>query len=131
MLCFPYREGPSGETPRRRARVHENPQGFSGSVLEGRYLFDAGVVEAFRDGCYCLAANGKKAAVSVTVTSGSAAVTGTNASVILYTTDGSDPRYSDTAKPYASAVTLASGEKLRACGYTPGAYHMSDVAEGA
>ena len=31
--------------------VHENPQGINGCVLEGRYLFDAAVVNAHSKGC--------------------------------------------------------------------------------
>ena len=111
------------------ARIHEDPQGFSGNVLEGRYLFDAGVVAAFKDGCYCLTANGKKAGVSISIAANAATVTGTNASTILYTTDGSDPRYSDTAQTYASPVALTAGQTIRACGYTAGSYGMSDVID--
>ena len=111
------------------ARVHENPQGFSGNVLEGRYLFDAGVIAAFKDGCYALTSSGKKASVSIALASNAATVTGTNAATLLYTTDGSDPRYSDTAAVYSSPVTLSSGQTIRACGYTANSYGMSDVAE--
>ena len=47
---------------------------------------------------------------------------------LVYTTDGSDPRYSVEAKTYTGAVTLASGDQLRAYAAAEGKYN-SDVAE--
>lgn len=31
--------------------IHEDPQGFDGNVLEGRYLYDAAVVDAYKAAC--------------------------------------------------------------------------------
>lgn len=116
-----------------KAIIHENPQGFNGNVLEGRYLFGAGVVGAFCGGCVALTANGKKASVSLSKSTHTVTATGTNTDTIIYTVDGSDPRYSDTAKTYSAAVTLTSGQVFKAFGYTAAgqAYWASDVASEA
>lgn len=39
------------------ALIHENPQGYNGNVLEGRYLFDAAVVKAYEKGVVVLRAS--------------------------------------------------------------------------
>lgn len=36
------------------AKIHQDPPGISGSLLEGRYLYDAAVVKAFEKGCVVL-----------------------------------------------------------------------------
>jgi hypothetical protein len=41
-------------------------------------------------------------------------MTSTGSTAIYYTLDGSDPRYSVEAKAYTAAVTLKSGDQIRA-----------------
>lgn len=36
------------------AKVHQDPPGISGNLMEGRYLYDAAVVKAFEKGCVVL-----------------------------------------------------------------------------
>ena len=40
----------------------------------------------------------------------------------FYTVDGTDPRYSDSAKEYTAPVTLASGERVRAYAVATGKF---------
>ena len=72
----------------------------------------AGVYACVKTGCITAAP---------TNTSGTLTCTDTGA-VIRYTLDGSDPRYSDSAKDYVSAVTPAKGETLRAYAKASGKY---------
>ncbi len=92
--------------------VKENPAGINGSLLEGRFLYGAFVLAAKCDGVYAAVASGtKQADVTFTYTAASAtlAFTSSGATKILYTLDGSDPRFSDTAESISSGGTITLG----------------------
>ena len=100
----------------RDAKIHSDPPGISGALLEGRTNFDAFVIGARADGVYA-AVNAENVTETpkITISGGKATVTSaTDGAKILYTTDGSDPRYSDTAQTYSAAVTLGAGETIKA-----------------
>ena len=97
-------------------RVHLDPPGISGSLLEGRQYYDCFVFGVKCDGVYVEidTAAGKGAicanpviAVNGTITCATAGAT------IKYTTDGTDPRYSNSAAVY-TAVVSGSGLTVRA-----------------
>lgn len=91
----------------KTARVLKNVPGLDGSLLEGRNYFDAFVLGAKSDGVYALVAKDKVCAVP-TVTKGNTTTeiaSTTSGAEIKYTLDGSDPRYSATAKIYTAAIT--------------------------
>lgn len=99
------------------AKVHSDAPGISGSLFEGRHYFGAFVRANKCEGVYvlCLSANAL-AAPSISLSGASATVTASSgASETWYTTDGSDPRYSITAKVYSSPVTLEKGQTIRVC----------------
>ena len=67
---------------------------------------------------------------AVSVSDGSASVSSTTTgATILFTTDGSDPRYSKSAQTYIAAVPLESGQTLRAYAKKDGML-PSGVGEG-
>lgn len=106
------------------AKYQQDPPGISGDLLEGRHYYDAFVLGAKSSGVYAgvLAAT-KQATPTVTYTGGSTdtiAIASSGASKILYTLDGSDPRYSDSAEVYGSAISTAA--------YTAGSYTVKAVA---
>lgn len=115
----------------KTARILTDVQGIDGAVLEGRNYFDAFVIGAKADGVYVAAASDKIAAVpAVSVSDGSASVSSTTTgATILFTTDGSDPRYSKSAQTYTAAVPLESGQTLRAYAKKDGML-PSGVGEG-
>lgn len=88
----------------RDGKIHQDPPGISGHLLEGRYNYDAFVLGAKCNGVYAVvdealvckkpkaAVNGGKVILS----------TDTEGAAILFTTDGSDPRYSTTAVVFAA-----------------------------
>jgi len=91
--------------------VKQNPPGINGALIEGRFIFDAYVIGAKADGVYAIvAASTQQAAPTNTYTSGSKtmACASSGATSIMYTTDGTDPRYSKSAKVYSGAVDLSS-----------------------
>lgn len=73
-------------------KIHKDPPGYSGDLLEGRFMWDAFVLGAKADGIYVSGASGsKQAAPTITISSNSATVASTGADKILYTLDGTDP----------------------------------------
>lgn len=73
-------------------KIHTNPQGYSGPLIEARNLFDAFVIGSLAKGVYALVDSGKKQACSVKIASHTATITADGASDIKYTLDGSDPQ---------------------------------------
>ncbi len=116
-------------------KTHNNPPGIDGWLMEGRIYYDAFVLGAMSGGTWALvlAAN-QQAAPTVTYTGGSTdtiAITSSNATTIKYTLDGSDPRYSPTAKTYSSAISTsdwtAGTYTVKAVAYRTGNYFTSNV----
>ncbi|MFA6719489.1 MAG: chitobiase/beta-hexosaminidase C-terminal domain-containing protein, partial [Prevotella sp.] len=56
----------------------------------------------------------------MTITTHAVSIAAVSGVVFLYTTDGTNPRYSDTAATYSSAVTLTTGQTMRAIGTKDG-----------
>jgi len=100
----------------RDAKLHQDPPGISGALLEGRSNFDAFVVGARCGGVYAAVLEGEVTALPEITRSGERAeITCTTAGAeIYYTTDGTDPRYSDTAVKYAEGFTAAADAKVKA-----------------
>lgn len=102
-------------------KLHEDPPGLSGNLLEGRFYFDCFVIGARADGIYAefdTRAGKAKIFDPPTFDTGVNNITAPSGASVKYTTDGSDPRYSITAKE-GSAVTAASGDTVRAYAYKP------------
>lgn len=97
-------------------KINLNPQGIDGVLVEGRHYYDAWVLGQKANGIYS-AVNSSyvQATPTITPTGASHAITSASATSILYTLDGSDPRYSKTAIVYSGAVTLTSGQTIKAC----------------
>lgn len=99
------------------AKVHTDPVGVSGCILEGRHYYDAFVLGAKCMGVYaCVLASLKAANPSVTKGATDTTIAcETPGAVIIYTTDGSDPRYSDSFAVYTGAFeNPAAGTVIRA-----------------
>lgn len=111
-------------------KLHTDPPGISGNLLEGRQYYDLFVFGAKCDGVYVEVNTASGAGtVCATPTLASKALSSTTGSAtIKYTTDGTDPRYSATAKIYGSALTEAAGTVVRAYAYKDGAF-PSEVLE--
>ncbi|WP_087066444.1 FN3 associated domain-containing protein [Intestinibacillus massiliensis] len=127
-VIFPYK---INET-----KVHTDPVGVSGAVVEGRQYYDAFVMAAKCDGVYALVKASEKLAAPTLecATPGTTPVTVkcSGANEIRYTTDGSDPRFSDSAKLTSGSVGTtgwqAGDTVFRAVGFADGKF-TSDVAE--
>lgn len=107
---------------------HVDPPGLSGDLLEFRMIHDAFVLGKKANGVAVGCLPGTVTATpTISVASGKATITCEGAT-IYYTTDGSDPRYSVEAKTYTAAVTVKSGDQVRAYAVANGKFN-SAVAE--
>ena len=116
----------------RDTKIHQDPPGISGHLLEGRYNYDAFVVGERSSGVYVSAATASICATpTITITSHSATIaTTTSGATVKYTLDGTDPRYSTTALTYTAAVTTTAGVVVKAAAVKDG-LAASAVAEKA
>ncbi len=87
------------------AKVHNDPVGVSGALIEGRHYYDAFVLGAKSNGVYALVESGRKLAAPTiaAVSGGKVTLTTAGSDEIRYTVDGTDPRYSDSAKVYTGS----------------------------
>ena len=111
-------------------KLHTDPPGISGNLLEGRQYYDLFVYGAKAAGVYVDVNTGSGAGTVCATPTLSAGVlaSATSSATVMYTTDGSDPRYSTTAKVYTEKLTEESGTKIRAYAYKDGAF-PSEVLE--
>jgi len=112
------------------AKFHTDPPGISGSLLEGRYYYDAFVLAAKADGVYAeVDTSAVSAAPTIAIAGGNATITGTG--VMRYTIDGSDPRYSKNAFTYTAAVPVSTGTVVKAVATATGKYASPVIAQAA
>ena len=117
--------------------VKENPAGINGALLEGRFIYDAFVLGGRCDGVYAAVASGAQQAAPAFTYAASTkkeTIASYGADFILYTTDGTDPRYSSSAvKAVGGSATVdlsgfAGGSAvLKAVAIKDGAF-TSDLA---
>lgn len=114
------------------AKVHTDPPGISGDLLEGRWLFDAFVVGARAQGVAALVKAEKRLAAPEITFAANAVTVSAAGERILVTTDGTDPRYSDSAVVYSTALSTVGFAKgdyvVKAVAYAEGSF-TSPVAE--
>ena len=106
-------------------RTHNNPPGIDGWLMEGRVYYDAFTLANKAGGTWALVKSSQKLSAP-TVTS--KVISCTNASKILYTSAGSDPRFSKSAI-VASTSAISETGKIKAVGIGGDGYFTSDVAE--
>ena len=115
----------------RDAKIHQDPPGISGHLLEGRYTYDAFVVGTLCAGAYICVASAAKAATPTATKEASTTTLAstTSTATILYTLDGTDPRYSTTAQTYTAAFNNpTAGTVIKAVARATGVYD-SDLLE--
>lgn len=111
-------------------KIHKDPPGISGDLVEMRVIYDAFVKGTKMNGIVLRVLTNKVVATPTVSMSGATATVScsTSGATIMYTTDGSDPRYSESAKVYSGTVNLNAGDTIKACA-TKAAMFRSDVAE--
>lgn len=113
-------------------KLHTDPPGISGNLLEGRMYYDCFVFEQKADAVYAevntaSGAGSIVATPTITASTGAIACT-TGGATIYYTTDGSDPRYSANRKAGSTSDVTAAGTVVKAYAEKTGMF-PSAVAE--
>lgn len=107
-------------------KIHQDPPGLSGDLLEGRNIYDCFVKQAKCDGIYVSIASTatQVAKPATTYSSGSTATItcSTASSTIVHTKDGSDPRYSEHVISGGSVTGITAGMTIKAYAYKDGAF---------
>lgn len=122
-LLITHKSAVIAPTKLRDYKIHSDPPGINGNLVEGRIIHDAFVLGSRANGVY-VGLNSAYAVETPVITDiiANSAVSlscNTASADIYYTEDGSDPRYSTTAKAYTggeiSYVFWSSSNMLTAC----------------
>lgn len=109
-------------------KVHIDPPGLSGDLLEYRMYYDAFVLGHLADGVVVgVSTDSIVATPTISMSGKTATITAADGATVKYTLDGSDPRYSNTAKTGKTA-TVNTGDTLRVAAIKDGQY-WSNVAK--
>ncbi len=96
-------------------------KGYSGPVVQGVTYYDSFVLGAKGDGiAVCGSAAAILAAPVMNISAHNVTITPVGGVVFKYTTDGTNPRYSESAQVYSAQVTLTAGQTMRAVGTKDG-----------
>lgn len=104
--------------------IHQDPPGISGTLVEGRQYYDLFVFGARAEGIYVnvdASDAGGEVCEKPTIGAAGAMDCTTAGALIKYTTDGTDPRYSPTAKT-GTQSDITSGVTVKAYAFKEGAY---------
>ncbi|WP_101908871.1 chitobiase/beta-hexosaminidase C-terminal domain-containing protein [Marasmitruncus massiliensis] len=125
-----YKNSATAPVKINETKLHQDPPGISGNLLEGRMYYDCFVLGAKCDGVYVEINTGSGAGTVLakpTIAAATGEITVPSGATCKYTTDGTDPRYSKTAQIGTSAGT-GVGTVVKAYCYKDGSY-PSEVAE--
>lgn len=95
-------------------------KGYSGPVVQGVTYYDSFVLGTKGDGIAVCGNAAVLAAPAMSIASHAVTITAVSGVVFKYTTDGTNPRYSETAQVYTGAVTLTEGQVMKAVGTKDG-----------
>ncbi|MBR5485984.1 MAG: hypothetical protein IKV41_05685 [Oscillospiraceae bacterium] len=108
-------------------KLHQDPPGISGNLLEGRQYYDCFVLAAKCMGVYAeVNTNAGGVVLAAPTVSEAGDITAADGATAVYTTDGSDPRYSMTAKTGLS-IAANSGDVMKVYQYKDGAFPSAVV----
>lgn len=121
-----YKNSATAPVKLNDTKLHQDPPGISGNLLEGRQYYDCFVFGAKADGVYVEVDTGSSKGTvlgALTIAATGGAITGNSGNTVKYTTDGSDPRYSMTAQ-VGTAPSVEEGDIVKAYQYsaTEGTY---------
>lgn len=119
-----HRDAATAPVKLNDTKLHKDPPGLSGNLLEGRQYYDCFVFGAKANGIYAEVntQGGAGTVLAAPTISTAGAISGVSGASYKFTLDGSDPRYSASAKIGNSAAGAGSGTVVRAYAYKDGAY---------
>lgn len=106
--------------------VLKKVQGYAGPVVQGVTYYDSFVLGTKGDGiAVCGDASLILDAPALTIASHAVTAAPPSGAKVLYTTDGTNPRYSATAQTYTAPVTLKEGETFKCISVKDGCVGMA------
>lgn len=112
-----YKNATADPMKLRMLRANDNAPGYAGTLMEGLCRYDSFVLAQKADGIYVYSTAGT-AAPTISQSGNTVSITGTG--TIKYTTDGSNPKTSETAQVYSSEIELTKNAQIRAYAYESG-----------
>lgn len=119
-----YKNAATAPVKLNDTKLHQDPPGISGNLLEGRQYYDCFVFGAKCDGIYVEVdtSSGKGAVLAApTIAAATGVITPSSGATVKYTVDGSDPRYSTSAAVGTTPV-VENGDVVRAYQFKDGAF---------
>ncbi len=126
-----YKNSATAPVKLNDTKLHQDPPGISGNLIEGRQYYDCFVFGAKCGGIYAEVntASGAGTVLSApTIAAATGAFSGVTGAAYHYTTDGSDPRYSSTAKTGSTSDVTEAGTIVKCYATKAGAF-PSPVSE--
>lgn len=127
-----YKKATADPMKLKMLRAHENVPGIAGVLMEGLCRYDSFVLANKANGIYVHAQSGACTTPTIELASNVATMTAGTGETVKYTTDGSNPKVSETAEVYnsSSKPTIPAGATVRAYAYKTGSV-SSGIAEKA
>ncbi len=120
-----YKNSATAPVKLNDTKLHQDPPGISGNLIEGRQYYDCFVFGAKCGGIYVevnTASGAGTVLAAPTVAAATGAFSGVTGGTYHYTTDGSDPRYSNTAKTGTASDVTAAGTVVKCYATKAGAF---------
>ena len=109
-----YKKASADPMKLRMLRAHTDAPGYAGTLMEGLCRYDAFVLAQKADGIYVYAdSTAGLAAPTFSISGNTVTITAPSGATVKYTTDGTNPKVSDTAQT-GKSVTITADTKLRA-----------------
>lgn len=111
-----YKQSTADPVKLRMLRAKDDSDDLCGIRMQGLVRYDSFVLAQKADGIYCYfdKAGASCTAPAFSISSNAVTITSTSGATIKYTTDGSNPKTSSTAKAYSAAVTITADTSFRA-----------------
>lgn len=125
-----YKNSATAPVKLNDTKLHQDPPGISGNLIEGRQYYDCFVFGAKCDGIYVevnTASSAGTVLTAPTIAASGGTFSGVTGGTYHYTTDGTDPRYSSTAKT-GSAPDVSDAGTIVKCYATKSGSYPSPVS---
>lgn len=111
-----YKQATADPVKLRMLRAKDDSDDLCGIRMQGLVRYDSFVLAQKADGIYCYFDDAAAVCAAPTFNNSSNSVTITSSgNTIKYTTDGTNPKNSATAKTYSSGVAITKDTPFRAC----------------
>lgn len=125
-----YKKASADPMKLKMLRAHETVPGIAGVLMEGLCRYDSFVLANKANGIYVHAQSGACTTPTIEIASNVATITAGSGETVKYTTDGTNPKTSESAEVYngSSKPTIPAGATVRAYAYKSGSVN-SGIAE--